>query len=365
MALIKLRNLPPSNPGDFTGQNLLAVALNDENLDKETKSFSCGQLISGMMMDFRGDAYFANFTEGLQVSGESVATGDISALTSVGGENILGENDDGDISFGGSDPDDKKDIIFTHGGDEKMKVHDNGVNVKPALTVNGLPVLTQGMNISLLTNNAGYITAASIPSNISEFNNDSLYITAAELPNLINVGKLTLKDGTTELGVFSSDVDKEIDIDIESKGYLTAADMPNGNNPVTLTLVNGTDQLGTFRTDGDNQIDINLPQHNEAEPAFIDSDERLKESLIRIDQPTVRIQRINGYNFIWNEDAGEEKAGEKDIGVLAQEVEQIIPEAVKEKDGKLKVAYHKIIPLLIECIKDQDKRIKKLEKKIK
>ena len=41
MALIKLRNLPPSNPGDFTGQNLLAVALNDENLDRETKSFSC------------------------------------------------------------------------------------------------------------------------------------------------------------------------------------------------------------------------------------------------------------------------------------------------------------------------------------
>lgn len=365
MALIKLRNLPPSNPGDFTGQNLLAVALNDENLDRETKSFSCGQLISGMMMDFRGDAYSANFTKSLQVSGESVATGDISALTSVGGENVLGESDNGDITFGGSDSSNKKDIVFTHGGDEKMKVHDGGVNVSPALTVNGLPVITQGMNISLLTNNAGYITAASIPSNVSAFNNDSLYLTAADLPNIVTVGKLTLKDGTTDLGVFSSDNDKEIDIDIASRGYLTAADMPNGNSPVTLTLVNGAEQLGTFRTDGDNQIDINLPQYDGAEAVFIDSDERLKESLVRIDQPTVRIQRINGYNFIWNQDADEGKVGEKDVGVLAQEIKQIIPEAVKEKDGKLKVAYHKIIPLLIECIKDQDKRIKKLEKKIK
>ena len=55
MALIKLRNLPASQPGDFTGQNLLAVALNDENLDTETKSFTCGEMISGMMQVFSGN----------------------------------------------------------------------------------------------------------------------------------------------------------------------------------------------------------------------------------------------------------------------------------------------------------------------
>jgi len=318
MALIKLRNLPASQPGDFTGQNLLAVALNDENLDTETKSFTCGEMISGMMQVFSGNANFANFENGLTVSGELVSTGN--AGSSIGGEQIINEGSNGAIMFGGMDPNDTKDILFTHGGDEKMKITENGVNIQPGLTVNGLSVLTQGSNISTMSNDAGYITAADIPSNISVFNNDANYLVAADLPGVISVG--------------------------------------------ALTLVNGTENLGTFVSSTNNVIDINIPKYDEIEVAFLDSDKTLKDSLTLVSDPMVKVEKINGYNFIWNKDAGE-KAGENDIGVLAQEVKEVIPEAVKDKDGKLKVAYHKIIPLLIECIKDQEKRIKYLEGKIK
>lgn len=319
MALIKLRNLPPSQPGDFNGQNLLAVALNDDDLDRETKTFSCGELISGMMMDFGGDAKSANFTESLTVSGESVVTGDISSLTSIGGEAIINEGGGGEIEFGGSDPSNKKDIVFTHGGAETMRVHDGGVNISPALTVNGNNVLHEGMNITNLTNNAGYITAADVPTNVSEFNNDAGYLSAVDLPGAISIGVLTLK--------------------------------------------NGSEDLGTFTSSTNATIDINVPKYNDVEAAFVDSDANLKDGLIRISNPIRKIERINGYNFIWNENADTEKSGEKDVGVVAQELESIIPEAVKEDKGNLKVAYNKIIPLLIECIKDQEKRIKKLEKK--
>ena len=319
MALIKLRNLPPSQPGDFTGQNLLAVALDDDNLDKETKTFSCGELISGMMLDFGGDAKFANFQNGLTVSGESVATGDISSATDIGGEQVLAQGGNGEIVFGGSNASDKKDILFTHGGVEKMKIWEGGVNITPALTVNGNAVLSAGADITSLNNNAGYITASDVPTNVSAFNNDSNYLTAVDLPNAISVG--------------------------------------------TLTIMNGVENLGDFVSSTDNVIDINVPKYNDVEAAFVDSDERLKENLIRVTNPILKIEKINGYNFIWNENADSEKSGDRDVGVIAQEIEQIIPEAVKEKDGKLKVAYNKIIPLLIECIKEQEKRIKKLESK--
>lgn len=318
MALIKLRNLPASEPGDFTADNLIAVALNHEDLDVETKSFTCGETITGMMSIFSGDASFANFQNGLTVSGESVATG---AATKIGGEEILSANDDGDILFGGSNPDDPKDIIFNYGGEERMKVTEVGVDITPGLTVNGQSVITQGGNISLLANDAGYITAADIPEDISEFTNDAGYITAANLPALVSVGVLTLK--------------------------------------------NGDKTLGNFISSTNNIIDINLPQYDGDEAVFIDSDLNLKDSLNKIKDPIQKVERINGYNFIWNKNADEKKVGEKDVGIIAQEVSDIIPEAVKEKDGSLKVAYHKIIPLLIECIKDQEKRIKHLEEKIK
>lgn len=319
MALIKLRNLPASQPGDFTGQNLLAVALNDENLDTETKSFTCGEMISGMMQVFSGNANFANFENGLMVSGELVSTGN--AASAIGGEQILNEGTDGSIMFGGMDPGDRKDILFTHGGDEKMKITENGVNIQPGLTVNGLSVLTQGSNISTLSNDAGYVTAADFPTDISVFNNDSNYLVAADLPGVISVGALTLK--------------------------------------------NGAEVLGTFVSSTNSIIDINVPKYDELEVAFLDSDKRMKDELTLITDPMIKVDKINGYNFIWNEEADTTRVGQEDVGVLAQEIKEVIPEAVQDKDGKLKVAYHKIIPLLIECIKDQEKRIKHLEDKIK
>jgi len=46
------------------------------------------------------------------------------------------------------------------------------------------------------------------------------------------------------------------------------------------------------------------------------------------------------------------------VGVVAQEVEQVLPEVVKTRDnGDKAVNYEKMIPLLIECIKDQQKQI--------
>jgi hypothetical protein len=54
------------------------------------------------------------------------------------------------------------------------------------------------------------------------------------------------------------------------------------------------------------------------------------------------------------------------MGLIAQEVEQVIPEVVKDlPEGKKAVAYQNIIGLLIEAVKDQQKQIENLSKQIK
>ena len=98
--------------------------------------------------------------------------------------------------------------------------------------------------------------------------------------------------------------------------------------------------------------------------AFNSSDERLKDNVTYIHKPIEKINQIGGYEFDWNEK--QQVYHGHDVGVLAQELEKVLPEAVKDRDSGYKgVQYDKIIPLLIEGIKELTKKTKKLEKEIK
>ena len=84
------------------------------------------------------------------------------------------------------------------------------------------------------------------------------------------------------------------------------------------------------------------------------SDIRLKENISTINNSLNKILSISGYEYYWNEVAKEmyPERTMLDVGVIAQEVQQVIPSAVVEReDGYLAVNYDKIIPLLIESIK--------------
>ncbi len=88
------------------------------------------------------------------------------------------------------------------------------------------------------------------------------------------------------------------------------------------------------------------------------SDENLKENLNRLDSCLVKINKLNGYRYVWVKDAPMNLKG-MDIGVLAQEVEKIIPEAVQidGRTGYKTVSYYKLIPILIEALKEQQQII--------
>jgi hypothetical protein len=99
--------------------------------------------------------------------------------------------------------------------------------------------------------------------------------------------------------------------------------------------------------------------------AFSTSDKRWKNNIVKIDSPLEKISQISGVEFDWIED--EPLHGNKghDVGVIAQEIELVIPEAVQTRESGMKaVQYDKIIPLLIECIKDQQKQIEELKQSV-
>jgi len=90
--------------------------------------------------------------------------------------------------------------------------------------------------------------------------------------------------------------------------------------------------------------------------AFYSSDERLKNNVRAINSPLEKLEQISGVHFEWSEKSG--KTG-SDYGVLAQEVEKIMPELVTTRDNGYKaVRYEKLISLLIEAVKELNKKIK-------
>ena len=99
--------------------------------------------------------------------------------------------------------------------------------------------------------------------------------------------------------------------------------------------------------------------------AYYSSDIRLKENITPIENALSKVESISGNTYDWKEgydDVHSHKGN--DVGVIAQEIEQILPQIVTNRDNGYKaVQYEKIIPLLVEAIKELSEKIKQLENK--
>ena len=101
--------------------------------------------------------------------------------------------------------------------------------------------------------------------------------------------------------------------------------------------------------------------------AFSTSDENLKKNIKPIKNAIEKIEQIGGYTFDWKKDKKNIHGfSGKDVGVIAQEIEAVLPEVVVTRENGYKaVRYEKIIPLLIEAIKEQQNKINELENLLK
>ncbi len=97
--------------------------------------------------------------------------------------------------------------------------------------------------------------------------------------------------------------------------------------------------------------------------AYSSSDIRFKENVTQIDNSLERILKIRGVYFDWIEMEKFHGNKGRDVGVIAQEVEEILPEIVTTRESGYKaVKYERLIPLLIESIKDLNKKVEDQER---
>jgi hypothetical protein len=102
--------------------------------------------------------------------------------------------------------------------------------------------------------------------------------------------------------------------------------------------------------------------------AYTTSDLRLKENLSVINDALEKTGKLTGYEFNYNSNASEGLKNTKSYGLIAQDVEKILPNAVSKLSGSLEdnsylgVNYEKIIPLLVQAIKELNNKVDTLKK---
>jgi len=159
----------------------------------------------------------------------------------------------------------------------------------------------------------------------------------------------------------------------------------------TISITTGGTQRGTINTNGwrvnngalgvdvaASVIDGRIDAGNDI--VAYSSDKRLKENINPIENPLEKIDKLSGFTFNWNETANKLAGFDRNqsmVGVFAQDVEGVLPEAVKrapfDNDGSdgslsgenyLTVQYEKLVPLLIESIKELKAEIEELKRRL-
>jgi hypothetical protein len=139
-------------------------------------------------------------------------------------------------------------------------------------------------------------------------------------------------------------------------GGTTTQDIGIGNNLVFLDY--SEQKVGIGTTSPSEKLDVrgNITSTGDI---ISTSDIYIKENLEIIQNPIEKVKQLNGYTF---NKIGEEK---RSAGLIAQEVEKVLPEVVSENsDGIKSLAYGNIVALLVETVKEQQRQIEELRESI-
>jgi hypothetical protein len=193
--------------------------------------------------------------------------------------------------------------------------------------------------------------------------NSDVTFASASLSNVVISGNLTVLGDAVELGVSELTIEDKT-ITVASGSADSAAADGAG------IIIAGADESITWNhanTRFNISDDIHVTGTIKATDdiiAFSSSDRELKNNIQPIPWALDKINKIGGYSFDWNEDKQDIYKG-TDIGVIAQEIEEVLPELVITRENGYKaVKYDKLVSLLIEGIKDLSKEVEELKRKI-
>jgi hypothetical protein len=230
-------------------------------------------------------------------------------------------------------------------------------NLNVGGTLNVAGVATFDTNVSI----SGNLNIASNNFTAGRADIDNIRIDGNTISATNTNGNVTITaNGTGDINLSDSDVVinetltvgglTDLNGDLDVAGTLNVAGITTFASNL---IVNGTSTLS-----GDTAITGDLTVTGDI-TAFFTSDQRLKDNVTPIEDPLAKILSISGNTYDWNEKSGKEG---HDVGVIAQEVLEVLPEAVTTRDnGYLAVDYQKIVPLLVQAVKELSAKVDNLE----
>ena len=222
---------------------------------------------------------------------------------------------------------------------ESASAGDNVSIITYQSVVGGSPIVTPGgSNTQLQFNDSG------------SFNGDSGLTYNKTTKNLTVTGFVT---ATT----FSGNLQNTLTLNTSGTG-LSGSTTFNNSGASTFTVTSNATSANTNSTivsrDGAGGFVAGIVTATDFNSA---SDLKLKENIQAIENPIDKILNINGVSFDWKE------TGKSSMGVIAQDVEKVLPELVNGTDSKT-VNYNGLIGLLIEVVKEQQKEINILKERL-
>jgi hypothetical protein len=125
--------------------------------------------------------------------------------------------------------------------------------------------------------------------------------------------------------------------------------------PILLNPNGGTIGINTTSPNNSYALDvagdINASGNVRASGVALTSDERLKIDIVPVENSLEKIQKLKGVNYYWKDKA--KRGSNLQLGVIAQDVEKVFPEAVlTDKEGSKSVLYTSLIGPIVNAIKE-------------
>ena len=187
-----------------------------------------------------------------------------------------------------------------------------------------------------------------------------------------NKWNMRYQNSTNDLQFLNQTGTAFVQLALSANGRVNISNKPNSGLGYAVLINVGAGDDGDVGYQTLSQLNTNLAGA---------SDIRFKKNIEIIPNAIEKIKTINGYTFDWdseNEDYNYSEKEGRDAGIIAQEIQKVLPEIVqiatvdRDEEGKstsgknyLSVDYKKIIPLLIQGIKEQETSIQELEARIK